>query len=227
MPYTWLLFDADGTLFDFNKAEAGALVRSFTAAGLPCPPETIAAYHRINAQVWSEFEAGTLTAQELRLKRFSLLFAEIGANLDVPRFSTLYLKNLALGSELEKEAEETIKALAGRYQLAIITNGLVEVQRSRLALSSLASFFPHMFISEELGVAKPAPGFFEAVFEKIGHPSKSSALVIGDSLSSDIQGGIAFGLDTCWYNPLGNPPTPGLTPRYEIRRLSTLVALLA
>lgn len=225
MTYTWLLFDADGTLFNFDRAEAEALAHSFADQGLPCSADTTAAYHRFNKQVWDEFEAGTITAPALRLKRFALLFHSLGLDLDLPDFSRRYTGHLGMGAYLVDGAKELICALRGRCGLAIITNGLSEVQRSRLARSELAGCFEHLFISEEMGAAKPDTAYFDAVFATLGSVPRGQVLVIGDSLNSDIRGGIAYGLDTCWYNPEGLPAPAGIAPRYEVRRLDEVLDL--
>jgi len=223
--YTWLLFDADDTLFDFPRAEANALRWTLEQSGLPSDnPADFEIYARCNQQVWQEFERGELTSQELRVKRFRLFFDEVGLAGDPQTVSPLYLRNLALGSDLLPGAEAVIRAVQGRYRLALVTNGLKEVQRPRLARSALRDSFEHVFISEEVGAAKPSSAYFDAVFAGIGHPPRTSVLLIGDSLTSDMRGGLAYGLDTCWYNPTAKPTDLPVT--YQIRQLEELLPLL-
>jgi len=222
--YTWLLFDADDTLFDFPRAEANALRWTLEQSGLPCDPACFEVYARCNLQVWKEFERGEVTSQELRVKRFRLFFDEVGLAGDPQTVSPLYLRNLALGSDLLPGAEAVIRAVQGRYHLALVTNGLQDVQRPRLARSALRDSFEHVFISEEVGAAKPSRAYFDAVFDGIGHPPKASVLLIGDSLTSDMRGGLAYGLDTCWYNPAGK--TTDLPVTYQIKKLEELRSFL-
>ena len=224
MKYSWLLFDADDTLFDFGKAEANALKWTLEGCGLPFRPEFIPQYAHFNQQVWGEFERGQVTSIELREKRFRLFFEDAGLGGDTAAVSQLYLRNLALGTDLIEGAHELIHDLKGKFHLALVTNGLKDVQRPRLEGSSLYDSFEHVFISEEIGVAKPAREFFEVVFETIGRPSCESVLIIGDSLSSDIKGGINYGIDTCWYNPRGKSSDLAVT--YLIRELRELPELL-
>ena len=224
MPYTWLLFDADDTLFDYPLAEGKALHSTFEHFGQVYRSEYLRIYQVFNRQVWAEFERGETTAAELRLKRFRLLFNEIDLPLNPPDFSQRYLENLAQASDLFPQAAEVMKALSDRYHIALVTNGLKEVQRARLERSAIRPFIEKIFISEELGAAKPYPGFFEAVFKEIGNPPKSEVLIIGDSLSSDMQGGINYGIDTCWFNPAGK--TTELPVTYQIGNLGELLELL-
>jgi len=224
LKYTWLLFDADDTLFDFPKAEANALKWTLEQAGLGSQPEFFALYARCNQQVWGEFERGELTSTELRVKRFRLFFDEAHLNADPQTVSPLYLRNLALGIDLLEDAEEVVRALMGRYSLGLVTNGLKDVQRPRLENSALRNCFEKVFISEEVGAAKPSRGYFDAVFREIGQPPKESVLLIGDSLTSDMRGGVDYGIDTCWYNPQGK--TTELAVTYQIRQLKELLPIL-
>jgi 2-haloacid dehalogenase len=222
--YTWLLFDADDTLFDYPRAEANALQWTLERSGLAFRPEFFEIYARYNQQVWKEFERGEVTSQALRTKRFELFFDHIGATLDPQAVSPLYLQNLALGTDLLPGAEEVIRAVKGRYHLALVTNGLSDVQRPRLEHSVLRDCFEKVFISEELGAAKPTREYFDAVFAGIGHPPRESVLIIGDSLTSDMQGGVDYGIATCWYNPNGK--TTELAVTYVIKELLELNKIL-
>lgn len=226
MKYEWLLFDADGTLFDYDLAEDKALRGAYGEFGLTYDPRHGEAYRRINRQVWLDFEQGKITAEALRVRRFALLFEALGIAADAAEFSALYLAHLSRAGDLLPGVEEVLGRLNGHYQMAIITNGLKEVQRPRLSSSPIAGLFEVLAVSDELGVAKPDPRFFDAVFAQIGGPPREKVLVIGDSLTSDIQGGNAYGLDTCWFNPLGKPADPRIPARYEIRALPQLLDLL-
>ena len=123
-------------------------------------------------------------------------------------------------------AQEVLDALRAKYRFAILTNGLQSVQRNRLAHSAIKNDIVALVISEEIGFAKPERGFFDAAFARIGNPPKERALMIGDSLSSDIQGASDYGIDSCWYNPdrQARPASPAIT--YEITHLRELIALL-
>lgn len=221
MKYLWLLFDADETLFNFGLAEENALKWTLEHFAIPFSREYIPLYATFNQQVWKEFERGEVSSQELRVKRFKLFFEELGISGDMPAISRLYLENLALGTDLIEGAEEVIARLKQNHRLAIVTNGIKEVQRSRLQRSVLRNSFEHLFISEEIGAAKPSKTYFDQVFTALGQPAHETVLIIGDSLSSDMKGGLDYGIDTCWFNPNG-----AITQLPVTYQISTLPQLL-
>lgn len=228
MKYQWLLFDADGTLFDYDKAEKSALATTFSAFTLPYSEDVLSIYREINDQMWRAFEAGTITQKNLKTERFQRLLTSVGSDGDpAPEaFSRRYLQNLGNCTDLITDADRIIKTLYGNIHLALITNGLKEVQRSRLAKSMIGTYFEAILISDELGVAKPDPGIFDAAFEAMGNPDKNEVLIIGDSLSSDIKGGRDYGIDTCWFNPHGRSRSTTDQVVYEIQNLTQILDIL-
>ena len=226
MSYEWLLFDADNTLFDFDRAEVKALEMAFSDAGLKFLPEYVDAYRMINKQAWSDFEKGIISQDILRTHRFNSLFRPYGLIYDAGRFSEIYLENLARCGDLIAGAEDLMNDLQVRFHLGIITNGIAEVQRPRLTNSPIADCFSVMAISGEVGAAKPDVRFFDAVFSMMGQPQHETVLVIGDSLTSDIQGANNYGLDACWFNPHRKPRDPQYDILYEISELRDIPKLL-
>ena len=224
--YRWLLFDADGTLFDYDRAEAQAFLETLTSSHISFDKRYLEEYRRINGVLWQAFEQGSVSQSNLKVERFRQFcqIAEISA--DPAELSRLYLANLSKGAYLIDGALETVQALAGSYQLAIITNGLKNVQRSRFKLAPITPYFSTIIISEEVGVAKPDPRIFDIAFMQMDNPPKEEVLIIGDSLTSDISGGVAYGIDTCWFNPQGRDRPDGLAIRYEIDDLKQLMSLL-
>jgi len=223
--YLWILFDADGTLFDYEAAEAAALQAAFEQTGLTYGPTCLAAYQRVNQAVWRELELGLITPQALRVVRFSRLLNELGAPADAPALSERYVARLSEQAQLIAGAEAVVRALGRTRRLAIITNGMRDVQRPRLARSAIADCFADLIISEEIGAAKPDPAFFDIALHRIGRPPRAAVLVVGDSLTSDIAGGHRSGIDTCWYNPGGAPNETDAPATYEIRALDDLLAI--
>jgi YjjG family noncanonical pyrimidine nucleotidase len=224
--YTWLLFDADGTLFDYDKAEMQALRQTFEQFGHAYQTEYLALYRPINQKLWVELEQGTITQAALQVRRFELLLQSLGIQGDGSAFGTCYLQNLAGAWALMDGAEEMIRALHPAYRLMIVTNGLKDVQRPRLNASPIGKYFDDVVISEEVGAAKPSRAFFDVAFARMGNPPKREVLLIGDSLSADIRGGIDYGIDTCWFNPAHLPRPAGWDIRYEISVLGQFIILL-
>ena len=223
MKYSWLLFDADETLFDYSTAETNALKMTLEQAGLAFQPDYFNLYGRFNRQVWQEFERGEIMQLELRTKRFRLFFEQAGLEADPHAISAQYLRNLGLQTDLLPGAERVVLALKARHPLALVTNGLAEVQLPRLEHSRLAGCFEQVFISELLGAAKPSAAYFDAVFDAIGRPPRKQVLIVGDSLTADMQGGLDYGMATCWYNPGGKSTELAVT--HQIARLDELLLL--
>jgi 2-haloacid dehalogenase len=226
MIYTWLLFDLDNTLFDYDMAEASALRRAFEGAGIEFREEYAGIYQQINHRAWQDYEKGMLTAERLNYVRFERLLHEIDSIASPIDFSENYRQYLSEGNFLIGGAERLVRQLQPHYRLAAITNGLSKVQRPRLAASPFADTFDVLIISDEVGVAKPDAGIFNLVFASMCHPPKSEVLIIGDSLTSDMAGGISYGIDTCWYNPHQKPHPDHITPTYQIQQLSDLLTIL-
>jgi len=226
MKYSWLLFDADGTLFDFERAAALALAESFAQFGHAYAPKYLPIYNEINLREWRDFEAGKVSWAELPTKRFATFFAAIGIEADPAAFSTGYLRHLSTHTDLLDGAAEVVARLAKVSRLMIITNGLQDVQRPRFAAASISRHFEDFVISEEVRAAKPDPRIFAEAFRRMGHPPKDEVLIIGDSLTSDIKGGNDFGIDTCWYNPRHKPCDQDVEIRHEIQRLHELLAIV-
>ena len=225
--YTWLLFDVDGTILDFQGAEDIALRTTPSKMDVVMPANYASTYHKINASLWKDFEAGTLSAQDVRTKRFHLLFEALGIVSDSHVFSEGFLKNLIAASEFFEDTKQVIKRLKAQFQLALLTNGFADVQHARIVRLGLEELFDPIIISEEVGVAKPDPAVFDIALEEMGSPDRASVLMIGDSLSSDIRGGANAGIDTCWLNPASNANETDVVPTYEIKHLRELFSLLS
>lgn len=202
MAYSWLFFDADGTLFDFDLAEKLALSSVLFDLGQPLSDDTYQSYQRINKELWLAFEEGKVTQAEIKIQRFEKWLESLKIQADIEKVSRDYLLYLSQQGPLLENALEIIQTLSKKYKMLLLTNGLKEVQRPRFNASVLKPYIADIIVSGEVGFAKPDPRIFDAAFKTIGHPSKNEVLMIGDSLSADIQGGINYGLETCWYNPI-------------------------
>ena len=221
MNYKLVLFDADGTLYDFTRAEREAFDKTLRQFGIN---ENLTylhkEYEKINLAIWKEFEEKKITSTKLRLERFHRFFTQEKLSLDPIEISPVYLNYLSQGTHLLDGAEEIFKYFYGKCELALATYGLANVQNPRFAGSDLAKYFQHIFISEEIGFPKPNKGFFKHIFSKLAH--KKSSIIIGDNLTSDIKGGNDFGIDTCWFNPEKRINESSIIPTFEINDLNEL-----
>jgi 2-haloacid dehalogenase len=209
--YRAFLFDADNTLFDYDRAEGEALCETLRAAGAVADGGALEAYRRINTALWAGFEAGTVTLAALRVERFRSLAQEVGLTADPEMLSRDDLERLAVKAHFMPHALEVIQELARVSLLCIVTNGISRVQRGRIARAGVGDLFREIVISEELGISKPDPRFFARALRGLG-VRPPEALCVGDSLASDIRGARAAGIDACWYNPKGLPLPAGESP---------------
>lgn len=224
--YRVILFDADNTLFDFSRAEREAIANTLTYCGIAPTNALIQAYSEINDRMWKRLERGEIAKEALREARFDEFCKTFGFRVDVPQMARVYLEFLSEKSYLIEGAKEICAALASRYRLYIVTNGIKIVQRRRFSACELKPYFSDIFISEELGFEKPHSGYFKALAERVPQFTPQTALIVGDSLTSDIKGGIAAGLDTCWYNPHRLENRENLPITYEIKALQELAPVL-
>lgn len=229
--YDYLLFDADNTLFDFTQAEYNALKKTAEYGSLDFSAELYSCYTTINDLQWKRFERKEITLDFLKTERFRLLLLEYGYpdNRETADYASelhdKYMTDLMTQACLIDGAEELCHRLHGEYKLYLITNGISVIQRSRLSKSAISDCFDGLFISEEMGVSKPSGEYFDAVLEEIGDHDKTKYLVIGDSLTSDCDGAISYGLDICRYNP-DSKPDDGRKLTYNIKRLTDLYEII-
>ena len=221
-----IFLDLDDTLLDFHKAEAAALTKALTALDVPPTPAVIARYSAINAQQWRLLEEGKFTRDEILTRRFDILFRELGVERSSALARRTYEQFLGQGHYFIPGAEELLKALVRRYDLYLVSNGTAAVQAGRIASAGIAPYFREIFISEQMGLHKPQKEFFDACFAAIPGFHREEALIIGDSLTSDIRGGDNAGIRTCWFNPQGKPRLEGVRVDYEVSALSQIPPLL-
>jgi YjjG family noncanonical pyrimidine nucleotidase len=225
--YRYLFLDADGTLFDFDEAERRAIILMGAALDVAIEEFHLNAYQRANLACWKAFERGELDLEQLKSTRFIRFNEETGLSLDPIRASSVYESNLARQGILYDQSIEVLKELKRRgYTLYFASNGLANVQRGRIAVANIAHFFEDFFISEEMGSQKPDTRYFDMIFEKTGLATrKEECLMVGDSLSSDIAGGIGSGIDTLWVNA-HNDDSGSFNPTYTVTTLKEILALL-
>jgi len=222
----FVLLDIDDTILDFKKAEANAIRKTFTELGIPADDALIRRYSEINLTQWERLERGEITRQQVLLNRFDLLFEEIGVNASSEAAQEKYEYLLGIGHWFIDGADELLKTLHGKYKLYIVSNGTANVQDRRLISADIGRYFEGIFISERVGFNKPAKEFFDTALGSIEGFDRDKAILLGDSLTSDILGGINAGIKTCWFNPQGKPNNRGIIPDFEIKSLSEFPKLL-
>ncbi len=222
-----LFIDLDDTLFDFHKSEATALSKTFSELGIIPTEENIALYSRINQSQWERLERREATREEILLKRFEILFSELGISDRLPsEAQAIYEKNLSNTYFYIGGAVELLSELSEKYDIYIASNGTAVVQDKRIALSGIEKYVKKIFISQRVGYDKPSKAFFDACFETIENFKKEETVMVGDSLTSDILGGINAGIKTCLYNPKRKAGRDDIVPDYEIYELSELTKIL-
>ena len=224
--YEYLFLDLDDTILDFHRAERIAIGRVMEHYGVEPTEERRARYHEINKWHWHQLELKAMTRDEVLEGRFAMFFEELGIQVDKFATARLFEHYLSQGHFFMPGAEEAVEALHKKYRLFLASNGTASVQKGRMTSANLYRFFEISFVSQEIGHNKPSKEYFEAAFARIPGFDKRKCLMVGDSLTSDIQGGINAGLDTCWVNPTHAEAPDHIRPTYQIESLAQLPALL-
>ncbi len=225
MKYTTLFLDLDNTLLDFYMAEQMAIRKTLIEFNLPSDQKTVKLYSDINRSFWQSFERGEIPKNAIFEGRFKTLLSILNEERDIESISQSYCKGLSEGYYKTDGADDVLTYLKAKgYKLYATTNGFAFTQYNRIEKSGLGKYFDKVFVSEDVGFQKPEKEYFETCISKIPEKDKAKILVIGDSQSSDILGGINSGLDTCWFNMDGD--TPKYKSEYEIRNLTELKNIL-
>lgn len=228
MRYDVILFDLDNTLIDFDDAERNALKLNFEEFSIPYKPEYNQIYHDINDKFWKMLERGEIERAKLKTERFEKLFDVLGVSgVNSKEFNDHYLVNLGKGRKLLPNAFETVK---GAFDLGakcyLITNGATSVQKARLSRQEFMKYISGVCVSETVGAKKPDKEFFDKAEEIFGVKFNEKTLVVGDSLSSDILGGINCGIDTCYINVKKTPNQSDIRPTYELDEIIKVLDII-
>ena len=224
--FEFLFLDLDDTILDFQKAEALALSKTLREFGLEPTEHVLKRYNLINKAHWEALERKELTREQVLVGRFQMLFAEMGITVEPVSVARAYEDHLSIGHYFLPGAEEAVKSLSKKYKLYLARNGTAKVQAGRLKSADISKYFEAVFVSQELGANKPSLEYFERCFARIPEFDKTKALIVGDSLTSDILGGQNAGIATCWVNPHHKAGREDIRVDYEIEALSQLEELL-
>lgn len=222
MKYSWVLFDADETLFSFDAYQG--LQTMFSRLGVEFSREDFEEYQLVNKPLWVKYQDGEVSAQQLQEDRFVAWGERL--NIHPSELNRLFLDAMADICKPLPFVVEALEQISKHARLGIITNGFTQLQSIRLERTGLSHFFDHVIISEEVGTAKPDVAIFNVALEKMGFPDKKQVLMVGDNPHSDVLGGLNAGIETCWLN-VDEAPTPeGITPHYEVKCWKELQTLL-
>lgn len=221
----FLFLDLDDTVLDFGATERKSISRLLRTVGVEPTDEIIHRYHVINLEHWRRLERGEISRDQIS-HRFDVLFGELGVAVSTPECERLYRQFLSEGEDVLPGAADALAALQGKYRIFAATNSTVAVQTGRLARTGLREYFEQLFMSEELGAYKPDPEFFRRAFARIDGFDPNRAMIVGDSLTSDILGGIHAGIATCWLNPAGRQHPAHIRPDCQIQSIAGLPRIL-
>ena len=222
MKYQWILFDADETLFSFNSYLG--LKAMLVRYGIEFSEQDYEEFQAVNKPLWVAYQNKEISAQDLQRIRFEKLAKQTGEDPLV--LNQQLMAEMAIVSQPLAQVRETLEGLKDKVKLGIITNGFTALQQKRLNNTETATYFDVVVVSEDVGVAKPDKRIFDYAFAQMGEFELSQVLMVGDTLSSDIQGGINAGIDTCWYNPHRTENSSGIQPTYEIHAMSELIKII-
>lgn len=226
MKYKILLFDLDDTLLDFGANEAESLKKLFQQNGYELTDELFKIYSSVNNSLWADYENGKITLDDVLFSRFSKTMQKLGIAVDGVEWDNMYREHLSNGFKLMDGALEMCRSLYRTHRLFVITNGITETQLKRIKKSGLSVYFEDIFDSQSIGFQKPSFEFFDYVKTHIKNFNSMDALIIGDSLNTDIKGGIISGIDTCWINNKNKVCPAGIKSTYTISNLFELLNIL-
>ena len=221
-----ILLDMDNTILDFTRAERVAASKALAAMGIQPTDELLKRYHEINENQWRLFELGKLEREQVKVRRYELLFDEMGIDASPRETAKVYEGLLGIGHYFMDGAVELLETLSREYRLYLATNGTSKVQKSRISSAGISKYFRGVYISEDVGYNKPDPRYFEACFKDIPDFKRKETVMIGDSLTSDIKGGINAGIKTVWFNYEGKSRDDSIVPDYEVHSLDEIPALV-
>lgn len=221
--YSILLMDMDNTIFDFEQSEKSALLKTAEHLNLLWDFERFEkTFHQVNKALWLLLEKGEITADYIKTNRFNQVVDLLDLKVDPVKLSLFYMEALSTCAPLLPKALEVCSLLSENYRLAILTNGLKNVQEGRLKRSGIAHLFEKVIISEVVGFNKPHQAIFECALNAMNCSDKNTVLMIGDSLKADIEGAVNFGIDALWVNVKGHELPKEPKYKWSVNHLEAL-----
>ncbi|MDE6189486.1 MAG: YjjG family noncanonical pyrimidine nucleotidase [Clostridia bacterium] len=222
-----LLIDADDTILDFAASERDSVILLCKDYGIENGEEVAAKFKQINRRLWDMFERGEITREDIFYTRFEELFEYYAIKgLDVIEVGDAYRENMVHSKRIIHGARACINRLSQSHDLYCVTNGLTRTQKMRMKSSGLGKYFKKLYISQEMELSKPSKAFFDFVLKDVGEYDLNKTYIIGDSLSSDIQGGINAGIKTILFNKEGKA-VKDVVPDFEVKSFRELEKLVS
>lgn len=221
-----ILLDIDDTILDFHKCAKATIMRAGEDFGIEFTEEMLSYYMEQNAFLWGQYEKGIIEREDIFRTRFPLLFKEYGFDVDGLEFEKAFQKYFKTQYKFVDGAVELVEYLSKKYDLYVASNSLIDTQISRLTSAGLIKYFKKLFVSDSIGYQKPTKEFFEGCFSQIPNLNREETIIIGDSLTSDIQGGCKAGIKTCWFNPKKLENQTEYKADYEITCLDEIKNIL-
>ena len=221
-----VLLDLDNTLIDFNECARHSIMNIFDELGFSYTEKVFETFICENVKIWKRLEKGEITKAELRANRWNIILGKLGIEYDGTIIEEKFENGVAQGAYAVEGAYELLDYLYPKYELYIVSNGFRFVQESRLKIGDFRKYFKDIFLSEDIGVQKPAKEFFDYCFEKLEQPKKEDVILIGDSLSADIIGGLNYTIDCIWFNKNGDKLPESIEPTFIIDRLKEIENIL-
>lgn len=217
-----VLLDLDNTLIDFNECARHSIINSFKKHGFTYTDDVFKTFITENVKIWKRLEKGEITKADLRADRWNIILGKLGIDYDGTIIEEEFENGVAQGAYAVEGAYELLDYLYPKYELYIVSNGFRFVQESRLKIGDFRKYFKDIFLSEDIGVQKPAKEFFDYCFKKLEMPPKEDVILIGDSLSADIIGGLNYGIDCIWFNKNGDELSENIKPTYIVNKLKDI-----
>lgn len=221
-----LLIDLDNTLIDFNECARHSIINAFEELGFTYTENVFNTFIEENVKIWKRLEKGEITKPQLRATRWNIILGKLGIDFDGTVLEEMFENGVANHACPVEGAYDLLDYLQGKYKLYIVSNGFRFVQESRLKIGNFEKYFDGVFVSEDIGIPKPAKEFFDYCFENINNPPKDDVILIGDSITADILGGINYGIDTIWFNKNNEPLPENINPTYTVNTLNEIKNIL-
>ena len=221
-----LLIDLDNTLIDFNECARHSIMDAFEKLGFDYSPVVFDTFIEENVKIWKRLERGEITKPQLRANRWNIILARLGIEFDGTILEEMFENGVAQGAYAVTGAYDLLDYLKDKYEMYIVSNGFRYVQESRLKIGDFNKYFNNIFVSEDIGIPKPAKEFFDYCFKSLDNPDKTDVILIGDSLSADIKGGNDYGIDTIWFNKNGEDNLSPVKPTYIVNELNEIKNIL-